>query len=416
MKSRLTAPVIRRLIGQSPAVSTDIAAEKMQPGSQPGREDLYMNTVLKRILCTALAAGTALPLAGCSFSSDSSGKKKIGLAMPAKSLERWNRDGEYLKRTLEAEGYEVELRFSDNDIVQQVNDLQVLIADDVDLLIVAAIDGAAVYRTLEDAELKHIPIIAYDRLILNTEAVDCYISFDNFSVGVLQAQYIIDHLDFDSTSEPYNLEIVAGDTADNNALYFYNGAMSLLDPMIQSGKLRVPSGKTSFEQTATPGWSTDVVFENMQNTLASYYADGTKLDAVLASSDVLSLGVTQAILSDYAGGNMPIITGQDGDIPALRNIVNGTQTMAVYKNAKDEANVTVEVAKAILSGQPLNADLTAQFEAESTFDNESYFNNKIYVPSYLLKPSVITADNIGTLIDTGAYKWDSEHKYLISAD
>ena len=127
MKSRLTAPVIRRLIGQSPAVSTDIAAEKMQPGSQPGREDLYMNTVLKRILCTAPAAATALPLAGCTFSSGSSGKKKVGLAMPAKSLERWNRDSEYLKRTLEAEGYEVELRFSDNDIVQQVNDLQVLI-------------------------------------------------------------------------------------------------------------------------------------------------------------------------------------------------------------------------------------------------------------------------------------------------
>ena len=168
------------------------------------KETKNMKSALKRLLCTALAAAVVLPASGCTARSDS-GKKKVGLAMPAKSLERWNRDGDYLKRSLEAAGYEVELRFSDNNIVQQFNDLQVLIADDVDLLIIAAIDGSAVYRTLEDAERKQIPIIAYDRLIMNTEAVDCYISFDNFRAGVLQAEYIVQHLDFEHTDRPFNL-------------------------------------------------------------------------------------------------------------------------------------------------------------------------------------------------------------------
>ena len=258
-----------------------------------------------------------------------------------------------------------------------------------------------------------IPVIAYDRLIMDTDSVACYISFDNYSVGKMQAQFIVDKLGLDSSEETYNIELVSGDSADNNAVFFYNGAVDLLAPYIDSGRLKIPSGKREFLQTSTPGWSIDLAFENMQNTLSSYYSNGTKLDAVLAANDGTAFGAAQAILSDYTGGNMPLITGQDGEIASLRNIVDGTQSMTIYKNVSDEADVTAEVAKAILEGKTLDSSVTESFSAEAVFDTESYDNGVKKVPSYLLSPEVITIDNIGTLVDTGMYMWDSEHKYLI---
>ena len=370
-----------------------------------------MNQKLKAGILSVLIALLAITSSGCSPQNRREAKT-VGIVMPAKSLERWNRDGEYLKQMFEAQGYNAELRFSDNSIEQQVNDIQVLIADDVDVLIIAAIDGSTLFRTLEDAQIKHIPVIAYDRLIMNTNAVDCYVSFDNYSVGTLQAQFIVDELGLDDSEETYNIELVSGDSADNNAVFFYNGAVDLLTPYIDSGRLKIPSGKREFLQTSTPGWSIDLAFENMQNTLSSYYSNGTKLDAVLAVNDGTAFGAAQAILSDYTGGNTPVITGQDGEIASLRNIVDGIQSMTIYKNVTDEANVTVEVAEAILDGKPIDGTLVSSLSAECVFDTESYDNGKKYVPSYLLTPEVITIENLGSLVDTGLYKWDSEHKYL----
>ncbi len=371
-----------------------------------------MNIKLKTGISAALAAALVLTAAGCS-PGKKNGAKTVGIAMPAKSLERWNRDGEYLKQKFEAAGYNVELRFSDNSTDQQVNDIQVLIADDVDLLIIAAIDGSTLFRTLEDAEIKNIPVIAYDRLIMNTDSVACYISFDNYSVGKMQAQFIVDELGLDDSEETYNIELVSGDSADNNAVFFYNGAVDLLAPYIDSGRLKIPSGKREFLQTSTPGWSIDLAFENMQNTLSSYYSNGTKLDAVLAVNDGTAFGAAQAILSDYTGGNTPVITGQDGEIASLRNIVDGIQSMTIYKNVTDEANVTVEVAEAILGEKPIDGSLASSLSAECVFDTESYDNGKKVVSSYLLKPEIITVGNLDYLADTGLYRWDDDHKYLI---
>ena len=375
---------------------------------------MNMKRKIKAAAAVILSAAIAVSLSGCA-SRNNNGAKTVGIAMPAKSLERWNRDGEYLKRMFEEQGYNVELRYSDNNIYQQVNDLQVLIADDVDLLIIAAVDGGAMFRTLEDAEIKHIPVIAYDRLIMNTDAVDCYVSFDNFSVGRFQGQYLVDSLRPDDSDAAYNIEIVSGDPADNNAVFFYNGCMDVIQPYIDSGKFIVPSGKTSFTQTATLRWLTDTALENMQNTLASYYSSGTRLDGVVCAADCLSIGVVQAILSDYNGGNIPVVVGQDGDIAALRHIVDGNQSMTIYKNANDEADVTLSIAKAILEGRELDESLTDEFSAECIFDTESYDNGSKKVTSYLLVPEVITADNLDYLAETGAYVWDDEHKYLESA-
>ena len=362
------------------------------------------------------SSGSSSPSAASDSSGGSSdaAAKTVGIAMPTKSLERWNRDGEYLKAQFEASGYNAQLKYSDNDITQQNNDIESMIADKVDLLIVAAIDGEALTQVLNSAKEAGIPVISYDRLIMNTDAISYYVSFDNYTVGTLQGEFVRDKLGLDNAAGPFNIEFTAGDPADNNAGYFFNGAFDVMKPYIDSGKLVVPSGKTSFNQVATPSWSTDTALENMQNTLASYYSDGTILDVALCSNDSTALGVAQAITSDYAGSNAPIVTGQDGDIANLRNIVDGIQTMTVYKNVSDEAGVTLDLAKAILAGETPDASLLNSLSAEASYDTTSYDNGTGIIPSYLLVPWVVTKDNLDDLVATGLYQWDANHQYLES--
>lgn len=336
--------------------------------------------------------------------------KTVGIAMPTKSLERWNRDGSYLKEEFEKAGYEVLLTYSDNDVTQQNNDIGNLIADGVDLLIVAAIDGEALTQVLGDAKDAGIPVIAYDRLIMNTDAISYYVSFDNYTVGTLQGQYVETALDLANAGDKvYNIEFTAGDPADNNARYFFGGAFDVLKPYIDAGTLNIVSGQSEFEQVATAQWSTDTALARMQNVLASYYSDGTVLDVALCSNDSTALGVAQAIGSDYAGTNAPIITGQDGDIANLRNIVDGVQTMTVYKNVANEAVVTLELAKAMLAGETPAEELLSVFGIPCAFDTSSYDNGTGIIPSYLLVPSVITKDNLQDLVDTGLYAWDGDY-------
>ena len=376
-----------------------------------------MKSAIKKLSAALLSLTMAASLSACGDTSpagNSGSSKTVGIAMPTKSLERWNRDGEYLKKLCEEAGFKVELKYSDNDTDQQNNDIQGMIADKVDVLLVAAIDGSTLSQTLDDAKKANIPVIAYDRLIMNTDAVSYYVSFDNYTVGKLQGEFVKDQLDLDNANGPFNIEFTAGDPADNNAGFFFNGAYDALKPYIDEGKLVIPSGKSSFEQVATPTWSTDTAFDNMQNTLASYYADGTVLDVALCSNDSTALGVAKAITTDYAGSNSPIITGQDGDIANLKNIVDGIQTMTVYKNVNDQAAVTVSVAKEILNGKNPNGDLLSSLVAKASYDTESYDNGVKKVPSYLLEPYVITKDSLQKLVDTGLYKWDSENKYLES--
>lgn len=332
------------------------------------------------------------------------GPAKIGISMPTKSLERWNRDGSYLKEQFEAAGYEVELTYSDNDAVQQNNDIANMIADGVKVLIISAIDSDSLSQTLADAEAADIVVVAYDRLINNAKTA-YYVSFDNYTVGVLQAQYVIKALDLENAGDKkFNIEFTAGDPADTNAGYFFSGAKDTLQKYLDAGTLNVVSGQTEFEQVATAQWSTDNALNRMQNVLASYYSDGTVLDVALCSNDSTALGVAQAITSDYAGDNAPVITGQDGDIANLKNIVDGVQTMTVYKNVAQEAGVTLVLVQAILEGKTPDASLCAEFgDIEAKFDTETYDNGLGVVPSYLLVPYSIDKDNLDLLVDTGLY-------------
>ena len=330
--------------------------------------------------------------------------------MPTQSLERWNRDGSYLKEQFEGRGYAVDLVFSDNKIDQQVKDLENLISGGVNLLVIAAIDGESLSNVLAEAKDAGIPVISYDRLIRNTDAISYYVSFDNYTVGKLQGEFVEQQLDLANAGDKkFNIEFTAGDPADNNAGFFYNGAHDVLKPYIDAGTLVVVSGQEDFDKVATPQWNTETAMKRFQNILASYYSDGTQLDVALCSNDSTALGVAQAIGSDYAGANTVLVTGQDGDEANLANIVDGKQSMTVYKAVANEAVVTLDVADALLNGQTPDASLieASGWTFDCAYDTESYDNGTGIIPSYLLVPTVVTKDNmVQELVDTGYYTQD----------
>ncbi len=338
------------------------------------------------------------------------GGNKVGIAMPTKSLERWNRDGSFLEEQFKSKGYEVKLTYSDNKIDQQVKDIEGLLADGVNLLVIAAIDGESLSQVLAQAKEQNVPVISYDRLIMQTDAISYYVSFDNYTVGKLQGEFVRDQLDLDNAAGPFNIEFTAGDPADNNAGFFFNGAFDTLKPYIDAGKLVVQSGQTSFDQVATQQWDTAKAMTRMQNILGSNYSD-QQLDVALCSNDSTALGVTQAIASDYKGTNDVLVTGQDGDEANLQNIVDGKQTMTVYKAVANEAKVTLDLGVAILSGKNPGEELIKDsgWDFECTYDTSSYDNGTGVIPSFLLVPTVVTKDNIKTeLVDPGYYTLDDK--------
>ena len=331
-------------------------------------------------------------------------KPKVGISMPTKTLERCSRDGTYLEQHFKEAGYDTILTYADNNIDTQVNDLQNMLADEVSLLIVFAVDGESLNTVMDEAKRLNVPVIAYDRLILN-DAVSYYVSFDNYQVGKLQGQFVEKALDLPNAGDKvFNIEFTGGDPADHNALFFFNGAFDVIKPYIDSGKVKVPSGQTEFAKVATDRWDTNIALNRASNVLASYYAGGTKLDAWICSNDAVSLGVQQALESDYRGDNHVVVTGQDGETANLAKIADGKQDMTVYKNVKDEAVVTLALAKAMLSGKVDGEALAKSVGVPCVFNTESYQTSEGHnCPSFLLTPMVITKDNLQALVDTGVY-------------
>ena len=345
----------------------------------------------------------------------------VGISMPTQSLERWNRDGAFLRDQFEASGYQAELLYANNEVDQQVSDIQNLIADGVDLLVISAIDGESLNTVVDEAAENGIPVIAYDRLIMN-DNVDYYVSFDNYSVGVLQGQFLEENLGLaDRTADdPAYIEFTAGDPADNNAPFFYNGAMSVLQPYLDSSVLVCRSGQTDFDAVATEQWNTDTALDRAQTILASYYSGGERLDAWLCSNDSTALGVTQAVTSDYTGDNTVTITGQDGDVANLRNVLDGTQAMTVYKAVANEAVATLDIAAAILAGDPVDEALieAAGWDFEASLDTETYTTSDSghAATSVLLVPETVTKDNYEEVLVTPGYYEVGEDGYLVAVE
>ena len=247
------------------------------------------------------------------------------------------------------------------------------------------------------AKAANIPVIAYDRLLMNSDAVSYYATFDNYKVGVTQGQYIVDTLDLDNAEGPFNLEITAGDPGDNNAPFFYNGAMDTLKPYIESGKLVVQSGQTAFEEVGTPKWATETAQSRAENILSTHYAKGSgnNVDVWLCSNDSTALGVTNALAANY-DGEYPIITGQDCDIANTKNMIDGKQSMSVFKDTRTLASQVVKMVGQILNGEEVEVN-----------DTETYDNGTGVIPSFLCEPVFADANNYKELlIDSGYYTED----------
>jgi len=343
-----------------------------------------------------LAVATALSAAALgTVANAEESKGLIGVAMPTQDLQRWNQDGENMKAQLEEKGYEVDLQYAGNEVQTQVSQIENMISNGDQLLVIASIEGDSLGTVLAQAKEAGIPVIAYDRLIMNTDAVSYYATFDNYLVGKTQGQYIVDALDLENQDGPFNLEMVTGDPGDNNVNFFFGGAMDVLQPYIDAGKLVVPSGQMTKDEVATANWATDAAQSRFENILSSNYADGTTLHAVLASNDSTALGVVNALAANYTG-EYPVITGQDCDIANVPHIVDGTQSMSVFKDTRALASKVVEMVDAIMTGAeaPVN-------------DTETYDNGTGVIPSYLCEPVAVTADNYKEmLIDSGYYTED----------
>ena len=360
---------------------------------------------MKKLLAILLVAAMMLTLAACSGNkpADNGGETAapasgdlVGVAMPTKDLQRWNQDGENMKAQLEKAGYQVDLQYGANDIATQVSQIENMIANGCKALVIASIDGDSLGTVLAQAKEKGIPVIAYDRLIMNSDAVTYYATFDNWLVGTKQGEFIRDALDLDNAEGPFNIEFITGDPGDNNINFFFDGAMSVLQPYLDSGKLVCPSGQTEKSVVATANWATDAAQARFENILAANYSDGTPLHAVLASNDSTALGVENALASSYSNDVYPVITGQDCDIAIMKNLVEGRQAMSVFKDTRTLAAKVVEMVDAIMKGAepPIN-------------DTKTYDNGTGIIPSFLCEPVSCTVDNyVELLIDSGYYTMD----------
>jgi putative multiple sugar transport system substrate-binding protein len=371
---------------------------------------------LKRIATGAMVLGLAVSLAACSGGRGSSSSSAggagsstnnkgalVGVLMPNKTSTRWIHDGDAVKSGLEKAGYKVQLDYANDDIPTQVQQMANDITKGAKVLIIASIDGTALSDQLDTAGKKGVKVIAYDRLINGNKNVDYYTTFDNYKVGVDQATSLLTGLgivdkDGKKTGKkgPFNVELFAGSPDDNNATFFFNGAMDTLKPYLSDGTLKVQSGQTGFQQVATLRWDANRAKQRMQNLLAKSYSSGKKVDGVLSPYDGLSIGIISALNGagyGQGGKKLPIITGQDCEIPSVKSIIAGAQYSSIYKDTRKLATESVTMASDLLSGKKPQVN-----------DTKSYNNKVKVVPSYLFQPVVVTKDNYkSVLVDSGYY-------------
>ena len=318
--------------------------------------------------------------------------KKVGVAMPTQSSERWINDGANMKEQLEKLGYEVDLQYAEDDVQMQVSQIENMIASGVNCLVIASIDSSALVNVEAQAKEAGIPIIAYDRLLMDTDAVSYYATFDNTGVGTAIGKYIEEKKDLANTAETYTIEFFMGSPDDNNAHMLYAGLMEVLQPYLDNGTLVCKSGRTSFDDTCILRWSQETAQQNCENYLTGFYAD-EDLDICATAFDGFAYGCKAALEgAGYTEENWPLITGQDAELMATKNIISGKQTMSIYKDTRLLASKCVTMVQAVLEGA----------EPEIN-DTEQYDNGKIVVPSYLCTPVAVDKDNYQEIIVDGGY-------------
>lgn len=346
----------------------------------------------------ALAVGISVGLLAISpaYSAD---KGTVGIAMPTKSSARWISDGNSMVEQFTAAGYETDLQYAEDDIPNQLAQIENMITKGVDVLVIAAIDGTTLSNALENAAAADIKVIAYDRLIRESGNVDYYATFDNFKVGVQQASSLVAGLkERFPDVKPWNVELFGGSPDDNNAFFFYNGAMSVLQPLIDSGDIAIPSGQMGMDKVGTLRWDGAVAQARMDNLLSAHYGD-QDLNGALSPYDGLSIGILSSLkgLGYGSGGvKMPIVTGQDAEVPSVKSMLAGEQYSTVFKDTRTLAGVTVGMVEALLNGGTPEIN-----------DTETYNNGVKVVSSYLLEPVSVDSSNWEeVLIGSGYYTMD----------
>ncbi|MEV5934254.1 multiple monosaccharide ABC transporter substrate-binding protein [Streptomyces sp. NPDC052079] len=352
------------------------------------------------------AASLALTLSACGQNSEggseedkgSSKGATIGIAMPTKSSERWIADGNNVKKLLEDKGYKTKLAYGEDDPDQQVAQIENMITQGVKALIVAAIDNKSMNNVLQQAKDADIPVISYDRLILGTENVDYYASFDNEKVGELQGTYIVEKLGLKDGSKkgPFNIELFAGSNDDNNTRYFFQGAMNVLKPYIDKKQLVVKSKQSELNQVTTLRWDGGTAQKRMDDILTSAYRSD-RVDAVLSPYDGISIGILSALKSDGYGSKdkpLPVVTGQDAEVASVKSIIADQQSMTVYKDTRELAKVATGMVDALLNDKK-----------PETNDTTTYDNGAKVVPAYLLEPVAVDRENYReAVVDSGYIK------------
>tara|TARA_B100000795_G_C22774200_1_gene429240 strand:+ start:305 stop:1363 length:1059 start_codon:yes stop_codon:yes gene_type:complete len=345
--------------------------------------------IIKRLILSATLATTII--APSVYASEG----YVGIAMPTKSSSRWISDGNAMLEQFKAAGYEADLQYAEDDIPNQLAQIENMIVKGVDVLVIAAIDGTTLSNVLENANASGIRVISYDRLIVGSPHVDYYATFDNFKVGVQQASSLVDGMKKKGNG-PYNIELFGGSPDDNNAFFFYNGAMSVLQPLISAGKVNVVSGQVGMDKVGTLRWDGAVAQARMDNLISAHYTD-KRVDGVLSPYDGLSIGILSSLKGvGYGSGDMPmpIVTGQDAELPSVKSILANEQYSTVFKDTRELARVTVGMVNAVLKGATPEIN-----------DTKTYNNGVKIVPSYLLEPVSVDASNLeSVLLGSGYYK------------
>ena len=345
------------------------------------------------------AAAVAVGLLALTGVANAADKVTVGIAMPTKSSARWIADGDNIVKVLQGKGFNTDLQYADNDIPNQLAQIENMITKGEKVLVIAAIDGTTLSDALQKAHDAGIKVISYDRLIRGSANVDYYATFDNFKVGVLQATSIVHGLGIDAgKTGPFNMELFGGSADDNNAFFFYNGAMSVLQPLIDMGTIVIQSKQMGMDKVATLRWDAATAQARMDNLLSAFYTS-KKVDAVLSPYDGISIGIISSLKGVGYGSKdqpMPIISGQDAEIPSVKSILAHEQYSTVYKDTRDLAKVAADMVVAVLAGKEPEVN-----------DTKTYNNGVKVVPSFLLNPVLIYADNVQkVLVDGGYYKAD----------
>lgn len=346
----------------------------------------------KKLLSVAIAGSMIL---GTGMMASAEEAKTVGILMPTQSSERWINDGANMKAQLEEKGYNVELQYAEDDTAMQVSQLENYVGKGVDCLVIAAVDSGVLVNAEAQAKEAGIPIIAYDRLLMDTDAVSYYATFDNKGVGTVIGNYIKENKDLDAAreaGESYTIEFFMGSPDDNNALFLYNGIMEVLQEYLDDGTLVCKSGMTSFEETCILRWSQETAQANCENILTRYYAD-EDLDIACSAFDGFAYGIKAALQgAGYTAENWPMVTGQDAEVMATKNIIDGTQTMSIYKDTRLLASKAVTMVDAVLQGT----------EPEIN-DTEQYNNGAITVPTYMCTPVAVDQANYEEVLIDGGY-------------